>query len=138
MKKLIILIVLIFNLNSCESSFKAEKYEITKIDVFYIPFGVLAPTQSDENSIRKLKSYQLENVSEIENIKKELKSLSKSDYGKKFNENSIYLVCDFFTKDGKAFTLMFDKNHIEIEGKTYDNNERLINSLIEKGGKGSN
>lgn len=130
MKKFIFLIIVIFNLTSCETKFDVEKYEVTKIDVFHIPFSVLAPIQSDESSIRKLKSYQFENASKIKSIKKEIKSLSKSDYSKKFNENNIYLVCDFYTKDSKIFTLMFDKNHIEIEGKTYDNNENLINMLI--------
>ncbi len=132
MKKNIIIILLAFSINSCESGFDIEKYEITKIEVFHIPFGILAPTQSDESSIRKLKGYHINNNSKIENIKTEIKNLSKASFTDKLNDNHIYLVCDFYTKDKKVFTLFFDKNLIQLDGKTYENKEELINLLIKK------
>lgn len=131
MKKTLIIFLVALCLLSCKQEFDIEKYDITKIEVFYVPFGILTPTQSDEKSIRGIKSYLIEEDSAISNIKNQIKKLSKSE-SETFNKNSIYLLCDFYTKDNKAFTLMFDKNFIDINGKTYDDNESLIDMLIKK------
>jgi hypothetical protein len=129
MRGIIYIIIVLVTLSSCNQKREIVKKEITKIDVYYIPFGILFPTQSDESSIREIKSYLIKDSLEIENVKNQIKNLVETG-SNKFNKNNIYLLCDFYTKDEKAFTLMFDKNFIDINGKTYDENERLINLLI--------
>ncbi len=129
MKQVVFIIMALVVLNSCNQKKEISQSEVTKIEVYHIPFELLFPTQSDESSIRKVKSYLIEDNATIENIKKQIANLSSAE-SNKFNENSIYLLCDFYTKDGKAFTLKFDQNYIDIDRSSYDNSERLIGSLI--------
>jgi hypothetical protein len=133
MKKTLIIFLVTFCLLSCKQDFNVEKYDITKIEVHHISFDLLFPTQMDEESTRNTKSYIISDDKAIDNITEQIKSLSKSKSTIKFNKNQVYLVCDFYSKEGKSFTLMFDKNTIDINGKSYDENESLINSLIKKG-----
>lgn len=132
MNKLIVIFLVAFCLQSCKQKFDVGQYNITRIEVYHISFDLLFPTQMEEESVRKIKSYQIDDSSQINNIVRYIKDLSETESGKEFNENQVYLVCDFYTKDEKAFTLMFDKNFIDINGKTYDDNESLINMLIKK------
>lgn len=132
MNRLIVIFLVTFCLLSCKQEFDVGQYDITKIEVYHISFDLLFPTQMEEESARKTKSYQIDDSSQIDNIVGYIEDLSATKSGKEFNKNQVYLVCDFYTKDDKAFTLMFDKNFIDINGKTYDDNESLIDMLIKK------
>ncbi|WP_271768738.1 hypothetical protein [Aquimarina algiphila] len=132
MNRLIVILLVAFCLLSCKQEFDIEKYDIARIEVYHISFELLFPTQMVEESVRETKSYQIDNSSKIDNIVEQIKSSSRVKSGAGFNKNQVYLVCDFYTKKDKAFTLMFDKNFIDLNGKTYENNELLINTLIKK------
>lgn len=131
MKRLFILTIICLSLVSCEKRKNIEDYDISKIEVFYVSFGVLTPTPLDEQSIREVKSYFIEDITTIDSIKSEIKNLIKLE--KKQFVNNIYLICDFYSNDDKVYTLMFDKGTINIDGIEYKENEKLINLLIKKG-----
>lgn len=131
MKKSILIILLTSLLSSCDSKLYIEKYEITKIEVFHVPFDI-PPLQMNESSIRKIKSYQFQNKSEIKSIIEEMKHLSKTSFFNEINDNNIYLISDFYTKEKKVLSLVFDKNLIELNGRTYKNHETLINYITKK------
>ena len=132
MNRLIVIFLVALCLLSCKQEFDIEKYDIVRIEAYHISFELLFPTQMVEESVRETQSYQIDNSAKMDNIIEQIKSLSRVESGKEFNKNQVYLVCDFYTKEDKAFTLMFDKNFIDINGKTYDNNEQLISMLTKK------
>lgn len=132
--KLIIIYIISFCLFSCKQKFDIDKHEITKIEVHYIPFDIMFPVSNatNEESIRGVKSYQIDDTLKIDNIVNQIKGLLQVKSGRKFNKDYIYLICDFYTKEGKAFTLMYDQRIVDIDGKLYENNDYLIRMLIKK------
>lgn len=128
MKYVVFIIIALIVLNSCNQKKEISQSEVTKIEVYHIPFELLFPTQSNESSIRKVKNYSIVDNATIKEIKMQIANLSSSKWNK-FNENNIYLLCDFYTKDGRTFTLKFDKNYIDIDGSSYHNNVSLISIL---------
>ena len=131
MKRIVYIIMVLVALNSCNQKKEINQSEITKIDVYHIPFELLFPTQSDESSIRKVESYIIEDNVMIAKIKNQITNLSNAE-SNKFNKSNVYLLCDFYTKDEIAFTLMFDKNYIDVDGSSYNHNELLIDMLIKE------
>lgn len=132
MNKLIVFFLIVFCLTSCKKEFNVENHDVTNIEVYHTPFDLLFPTQLNEDSARKIRSFQINDSLEIKSIINEIRSLSKIKPREEFNKNQIYLICDFYTNENKSFTLMFDKNFISLNGETYNNNERLIDVLIKK------
>ena len=125
-----IMLFSVFTLIGCNSKLEIEKFNITKIEVFYVPFGITPPSQSDELSLRKIPSFIISDSEMIGAIKNEIQDLSKSKFGKKMNKNSIFLACDFYEKDTVVFSLLYDKNVININSKDYSENETLIHLLV--------
>lgn len=130
MKKSIIVVFVVLLFIGCGSNLSVEKYSITKIEVFYIPFDVLSPVQSDEQPLRKIPSFMISDAHEIDEIMAQVKNLKNSGFNKKLNRNHLYLACDFYEKEGKAFSLLYDKNIINIQGDDYGENKNLIEFLI--------
>ena len=120
----------LFSVISCQVKPKIEKYNITHIHVFYTPFDISFPIGSTEEDARLVAKIELTDTLKIKQIKEEILNLSNSSILDDFYANNVYLVCDFFSKDKKVFSLIFDKNTIKINGKLYKNNTKLINSLI--------
>lgn len=130
LKYILILTVPFFSVISCQVKPKIEKYNITRIHVFYTPFSISFPIGSTEDDARLVSKVELTDTLRIKQIKEEILNLSSSSMLDDFYANNVYLVCDFFSKDKKVFSLIFDKNTIKINGKLYKNNTKLINSLI--------
>lgn len=138
MKKFLIMLFTVFALIGCNSKLEVQKFNITKIEVFYIPFSITPPTQSDELSLREIPSFIISDSEMITAIKNEIQDLSKSGFNKKINRNSIFLACDFYEKDSLVFSLLYDKNIINIKNNDYAENETLIDLLVKNDQKWDN
>jgi len=89
MNKLIVIFLVTFCFLSCKQEFDIEKYDIVKVEVYHIPFELLFPTQTEEESVRKTKSYQIDNSLKTDNIVEQIKNLSKVKSGAEFNKNQV-------------------------------------------------
>lgn len=109
----------------CSSNIKEDK--IDKITIYDVGLGVLTPIPITEEDIRSQEPYEIRNKDSIDLIKEHISKLKPSKYGRIVEH--IYLVSDFYYKDKKLYTLRFDKDEIEFDGKVYERNGTLIEIL---------
>jgi|TARA_B100000780_G_scaffold80054_1_gene54444 hypothetical protein len=131
MMKNFIIILICFLFFGCTKEIKIDRNQLTKIDVYYIPFDILSPVESKEGDI-KLDIYKKTIIgNDLNEISVLLENL-KLDKNNNFNENNVYLRADFFNSDKEILRVLFDKKTFFILGSEYKNDEKLIELLIKK------
>lgn len=125
-----IIIFLIFFASCANNNLLNE--EIDKIEIHYIPFHISSPVGFTINDFKNKNFISITDSEDLKHIKNELLNLKviKDDY--EFSNTSIHLLCDFFNKGDKIFTLLHDTNYILIDGKTFKTSDELVKLLTTK------
>jgi len=111
---------------SCNSKVETGNYSIDKIEFYYIPFDINIPIQSYESSLRVQKPDNvITNKLIIEDIIEEVGEIQKNKTSESFNEGNVYLIIDFFDKNQKKYSLLYDKRLFRLGEKTYSNVENI-------------
>lgn len=129
MKKYTYIIFLIFFIGCTNNNFLNK--DIDKIEIHYIPFHISSPIGFTINNFRNKNFISITDSEDLKHIKNELLNLKVIEDDYEFSNTSIHLLCDFFNKEDKIFSLLHDTNCISIDGKIFKTNEKLVELLTE-------
>lgn len=128
-------LVLIFSLTlfSCTSLIKPKDCEeLEKIEVFSVGYPNLTfAIRQSESDVRKNQQKVISDGTKLRRIEYLIKKLGKCE-DKDKRLGSIMGVCDFYCKDGKKYTLLYDSFFTTINNSFYCNDTILIKELFSK------
>jgi hypothetical protein len=126
--KRIYFFLIILSIFGCNQKIEINKESIDYVDVYYIPFDILAPIETTEHQIeldiykKTLNNKTKDSVCEYINKLEEINDIH-------FNEDNISLRLDFFDQNTKVLKVLCDKNSFRINGNNYKMNEDFLSFI---------